>query len=73
MPIGVYLVGRGRDGAHAKYRPRDTKSSDVRAVLKACRDKNQARLPMVSSVKFKFQYVYIFEKNIFSSENFFHG
>ena len=47
MPIGLYLVGRGREGAHAKYRPRDTKSSDVRAILKACRDKNQAKLPLV--------------------------
>ena len=47
MPIGVYLVGRGRDGAHLKYRPKDSKSSDVRAVLKACRDKSEAKLTMV--------------------------
>ena len=50
MPIGQYLVGRGREGAHLKYRPRDTKSADVRSILRACRDKNEAKLPMVRAL-----------------------
>jgi ataxia telangiectasia mutated family protein len=66
MPIGVYLVGRGRDGAHAKYRPKDTKSSDVRAILKACRDKNQVKLPMEykrQCAKFKPVFRHYFTEN----------
>ena len=48
IPIGKYLVGNGNSGAHAKYRPKDAKSSEVRTVMKNSSNKCPSRLVEVS-------------------------
>ena len=44
MPIGIYLVGRGKGGAHARYRPQDKLSLEVRETLKACKNRTSELL-----------------------------
>ncbi|KAG6455766.1 serine-protein kinase ATM [Manduca sexta] len=68
LPLGAYLVGAGKAGAHARYRPKDITSHAARVKLSECHERrksNKEKLAVFLKIlkDFKPVFHYFFTEN----------